>query len=273
LANTGDFHPERDRVPYAELPEIDRWILGSLNDVVRRATTAYEEFEFHIVAQTLNHFCAVDLSSLYLDIVKDRLYCSHRESRERRAAQTVLLRILETLLGLMAPILSFTAEEIWSYLPGGERPESVFLTRFPSPSDEEQDRSLEEKWEKLFLVRREVTKALEPARTAKLIGHSLDAKVQISAPDSYRTLLAQMADELPQVFIVSQVEVGECPAGSHESDVIPDLKISVSRADGEKCARCWNYALSVGRENGKPNVCERCARVLATIEPAPPQTG
>jgi isoleucyl-tRNA synthetase len=275
VANTGDFRIETDGVPYSELPELDCWILGRLDDVVRRCTSAYEAFEFHIVVHTLNHFCAVDLSSLYLDIVKDRLYCSAGLSKERRAAQTVLLEILEKLLRLMAPILSFTAEEIWGYLHGEDRAESVFLVPFPSHSQEVLGGSFEDKWEKLFTVRGEVTKALELARAAKLIGHSLDAKVRISSPGSLQTLLSQMRDELPRVFIVSQVEIGDSQADSYVSDVIPGLRITVFHADGEKCTRCWNYAFSVRSHNGKPGVCGRCASVLAGIRrtsAAPPES-
>ena len=188
ISNLYDFAPDKDAVQTAQLDEMDRWILQRTQNVLSRCREAYDNYEFHAVYHTLNNFCSVDLSAQYLDIVKDRLYCEGTRSNTRRAAQTTLYRILDTLVHLMAPILSFTAEEIWNYMPDKERRAgSVFLSRIPEPDASLGDPQLADKWDRIFKERSEVLKALEQARAAGIIGHSLDAKVSFESRNGDRS--------------------------------------------------------------------------------------
>ena len=294
LGNLHDFNPENDAVEPETLAELDRWILHRTQGLLGRCLEAYQKFEFHIVYHALNNFCSVDLSALYLDIAKDRLYCSGTNSRKRRSAQTTLYRILEVLVHLMAPILSFTAEEIWEYMSKRSGcPESVFLSPMPHSDISLTNEELEATWEQIFKLRGEILKALEAARNGGLIGHSLDAKV-VLYPDAYshdasfKGVLKAYAKNWPEILIVSQVELheGELPSNLSEAEEArrqnlhgvsgqkSDLKgqwhhsdllggpIVISRADGEKCQRCWNYSLSVGKDTSHPAVCARCSEVL-----------
>jgi isoleucyl-tRNA synthetase len=260
IGNVYDFDAQRDAVPAAALPEIDRWILHRTAELVARCRRAYEAFTFHHVVQQLVNFCAVDLSALYLDVVKDRLYCSGAAWPQRRAAQTTLSLILDTLNRLMAPILSFTAEEIWAVRPAPGQPPSVFLSGFPDGLG--RDEALAAKWERLAAVRTAVTKALEAARQSGLIGHSLDACVRLGAADGLRALLEEQAAGLPAWFIVSQVELANGLGPEAVSPLLPELKVSVERARGAKCERCWNYSEAVGRDSAHPGLCERCLKVV-----------
>jgi isoleucyl-tRNA synthetase len=210
--------------------------------------------------QQLINFCAVDLSALYLDIVKDRLYCSASTAPGRRAAQTALWEIVNALVRLMAPILSFTADEIWSYLPGDARPASPMLVGFPAADF--RDDAVAEKWERLLAVRAAVTKALEEARQSGAIGHSLDARVSLGAADGLRSLLEQETAMLPALFIVSQVALRTDLGAEAMSPLMPGLKVQVERARGGKCERCWNYSEAVGRDPTHPGLCERCLPVI-----------
>ena len=261
LGNLYDFDPARDTVAYRQLPELDRWILHRTSELVARCRKAYDGFSFHHVVQQLVNFCAVDLSALYLDIVKDRLYCSAATDSGRRAAQTTLREIVETLTRLMAPILSFTAEEIWAQLPPGGRPVSVFLTGFPEAA--RQDQTLADKWERLLAVRAAVTKALEAARQAGVIGHSLDARVELGAADGLRRLLEEHAAELPALCIVSQVHLTDDLGDDAVSPLLADLRVRVDPARGGKCERCWMYSEAVGRDATHPGLCERCLQVIS----------
>ena len=263
ISNLYDFDPSKDRVPAEKLDELDRWILQRTENVLSRCRDAYEKCEFHVVYHSINNFCAVDLSAQYLDIVKDRLYCEGTNSRERRAAQTTLSRILDVLVHLTAPILSFTAEEIWNYLPGKtNRPKSVFLSTIPEPDTRSADSLLAEKWDRIFDERSLVLKALEQARTAGVIGHSLDAKVVLHHRHPHRSSLHEMmtvdSQRLADVLIVSQVAVD----ADQGPDDLKELRFSVSKADGAKCERCWKYDVKVGADHNHPTVCPRCARVL-----------
>jgi isoleucyl-tRNA synthetase len=262
LGNLYDFDVARDRVPYAQLPELDKWILHRSADLDARARKAYEAFSFHHVVQQLLNFCAIDLSALYLDIVKDRLYTSAANAPARRAAQSTLWDILDTLVRLMAPILSFTAEEIWSYLPTNDRPASVFLAAF-CPVALPTDAALAARWDRLFEVRSAVTKALEGARQSGAIGHSLDARVRLSADGALGALVRDYAKDLPALFIVSQVELTDALPESAASPLLPDLRVDVARARGGKCERCWNYSEAVGRDAQHPALCERCLPVVS----------
>ena len=260
LGNLYDFDIGRDRVADSELPELDRWILHRTAELVARVRKAYDGFAFHLVVHQLINYCAVDLSALYLDIVKDRLYCSATRGPARRAAQTTLWEIQDALVRLMAPILSFTAEEIWTFLPGGERPPSPLLAGFPV--ERLRDACLAEKWERLLAVRTAVTKALEEARQSGLIGHSLDARVYLGAADGLRELLEQQAPALPALFIVSQVQFSSDLGADAMSTLLPELKVRIERARGGKCERCWNYSEVVGTDATHPGLCERCLPVI-----------
>jgi isoleucyl-tRNA synthetase len=265
LGNLGDFEPARDRQSYARLEEVDRWILDRLARLITRVTRAYDEYQFHTVFHTVHNFCAVDLSAQYLDIIKDRLYTSAPDDPRRRAAQSTCYDIFGALARLMAPILTFTAEEAWRHVPG-TREESVHLTRFPEAPREWLDDRLEREWTRLLEVRREVAKALETARAQKLIGSGLEASVRIvSAPEDIPALLAAKRDLLKTLFIVSRVELSGPAAGAvvYESQEIPGLVVAVDRAPGRKCERCWVWSERVGEDAAHPALCERCIPIIA----------
>jgi isoleucyl-tRNA synthetase len=238
---------------------------AELNDQVQRW---YDAFEFHKIYQRVNQFCVVELSAFYFDVLKDRLYTSAPKSQARRAAQTAIWLIGETLAGLLAPIMSFTCEEVWRYLPQmPDREESVHLTRFPQRADilgeaPMEDPRQKEDWTTLHAVRDEVLKALEEARNSKLIGGSLEAEVKVTASDPAYSVLARYRDQLRYLFIVSAATLKQGPSGNGTSGI----KVEVRKADGKKCERCWNYSTHVGEDKEYPNVCERCSAVLREIE-------
>ncbi len=267
LGNLYDFDPQKDRVPDEQLLELDRWILLRLQKLIARLSEAYTNFEFHVVFHSLHNFCTVDLSALYLDILKDRLYTSPPSSPARRAAQTTLFKILDALVRLMATILSYTAEEVWGYLPGSkERAESVHLTLFPKVEPQYLDEKFEERWELLLQVRREVSKALEIARQNKLIGNSLEAGATLSAPEKLLSFLRQNEAQLKDLFIVSRVElVSSVLAGTYRSPELEGLSILITRSPGKKCERCWVYDPRVGERTDHPSVCPRCHDALLTL--------
>ena len=264
LGNLGGFDPERDRVAYADLVEIDRWALDRLARVIERARAAYEAYEFHAVYHLFNNYCAVDLSALYLDVTKDRLYCSAPGDAARRGTQTVMHEIARSLAGLFAPILSFLAEDVWSALPAPPgRPESVFLSDFPVAPAAWRDDALAARFETLLSVRSAVTKALEGERQAGRIGHSLEARVVLESTGELAAILAERASWLPDWFIVSQVALDG--RGLDESALHRGLGISIERSAGEKCARCWMLLPDVGSQATHPGACARCADVLVRI--------
>ena len=256
LGNLSGFEPAQDSVAFEEMEEIDRWALAELDRVVGKVMAAYESYEFHLVYHALYNFATVTLSARYFDIIKDRLYTFAPRSKARRSAQTALFRIADALARMLGPILVFTADEIWENLPGQSQSQaSVHLTEFPRASGIEQGDSRQE-WERLFEVRDQVLRVLEEARVAKQIGSSLEAKVTLSASGETLELLRAHQNELRYIFIVSQVELLE---GG-------ELSISVSRAAGEKCERCWNYSTRVGESALYPTACERCVEALEEIE-------
>jgi isoleucyl-tRNA synthetase len=237
--------------------EIDQWILTRTEQLIVRCRGFYADYAFHRVYQALYNFATVDLSSIYFDILKDRLYTSARRSHARRSAQTALWRLGHSLVRLMAPILTFTTDEVWSYLqklPGDL--ESVHLTCFPQPGDvtaglTEENRRRAEKWERLMATRETVAKSLEFARQAKVIGASLDAKLHLKAGPELLPLLREYESHLPSLFIVSQVSL----EGQSEAD----LSVHVERAGGVKCERCWKYTYDVGSNRELPTICASCA--------------
>jgi len=265
LGNLAGFDPARDTVASEEMLEIDAWALAELDAVTERVRKAYETYEFHLAYQALYNFCTVTLSARYFDIIKDRLYIAAPRSQARRSAQTVLYAITDALARLLAPILVFTVDEIWENLPAPSdeaRAASVHLAEFPVAS-KVRDADLWQQWNVVFEVRDAVLAKLEEARTAKLIGSGLEAHVEIAAAGSKYYYLEKLRKELRYIFIVSQVSLTEID--SLDSGEQP-LRINVSRADGEKCERCWNYSVHVGESTRYPTACERCVVALDEIE-------
>ncbi len=265
LGNLYDFNYTKDKVSYEKLLEIDRWALLKLAQLVKRVTQAYDEYEFHVVYHAVHNFCAVDMSAFYLDVVKDRLYTTKPDSLERRSAQTVIYEICTALVKILTPILAFTTEEVWAHLPQQDKELSVQLAGWPEFDETYLDHQLEVKWEKILEIREVVTKALEEERRAKVIGHSLDARVQVYASDELYAFLKEMESDLANLFIVSQVEVytlGEEPEGAYKSEEMPGLAVQVLQATGIKCERCWTYAETVGQDQEHPTLCQRCVSVM-----------
>jgi isoleucyl-tRNA synthetase len=272
VGNLYDFDPKKDMVPIGEMEELDQYMLHETSVFATNVSKLYDEFAFHKIYQRLNNFSIVDLSAFYFDVLKDRLYTNAPKSSARRSAQTALWKIGETLTRTVSPIMSFTGEEVWGYLPRVEgREASVHLSRFYTPIDilGHQSASEAERWEAgafrinwatLRTVRDTVLKALEEKRDAKLIGTGLEAHILITASDGYYALLKQYADKLRYLFIVSSVTLaqgsGNGTAGVH---------VEVKKADGSKCERCWNYSTRVGEDKNYPTVCERCSAVLKEI--------
>lgn len=266
LGNLSDFDPMKDMIPTDQLRELDRFALDRLNQIITRVRTAYEEFDFHIVFHTLYNYCSVDLSALYLDILKDRLYVEKADGALRRSSQTALYHILSSIVRLMAPMLAFTAEEVWrAFKREGEETAGVHLTSFPqlipgvSLNDEERAT-----WEIRSAVRQEVYKALEESRAARLIGSSLEAKVILEAPDRVAGAVAGMEDP-DDYFIVSQLEIrttGQAAADTEMEELMANTRVSVSKAEGDKCPRCWVRDREIGSDKEYPEVCPRCAGVL-----------
>jgi isoleucyl-tRNA synthetase len=262
LGNLYDFDPDKDMVPVRDLAEIDRWALAELARMSRRVLDAYERFEFHVISQQLNRFCTVAMSAFYLDILKDRLYAEKTDGRLRRSAQSALWHILDAMVKLMAPILSFTADEIWRVMPHDKAAaDEVFLVDFPKVPDPDAD--LLARWSRLIAMRGVVTKTLEEARADRFIGNSLAAKVTIECNDEMRLFLRSFGEVLPDLFIVSGVEFGKAGGKyAHESEEVAGLKVSVDKADGEKCERCWKFSTTVGSDSDHPKICTRCVGVL-----------
>ncbi len=263
LGNLADFDPSAAAPPDEAFLEIDRWALARLDQVRSRVVQAYRKCQFHTVYHTLHNFCAVDLSAFYLDILKDRLYVELASDPRRRAAQTVLHRTLGTLVLLMSPILSFTAEEIWAEMPGREAgPESVFLATFPEERDAGENAGLLRRWARLQEVRRSVNKALEDARKEQGLGQSLAARVTVTAGAETISFLSSFGDDLKDIFIVSEIILreGDAPGSGEEA-----LAVAVEQAQGQKCQRCWMYTPGTGRDERHPGTCPRCAGVLSEM--------
>ncbi len=262
LGTLADFDPARDAVPYAELSEIDRWALMRLNTVIRKVLPAYETYEFHTVYHSLLNFCIIDMSAVYLDILKDRLYCSAPEAPERRAAQSTIYTVLKSLLELLAPVLSFTADEAWAAMPGTPL-ESVHLSTFPAPEESFDNADLEKTWAVLLKLRECVLKELETARENKQIGNSLEAAVSLRLPSGLFDIVQRYENELPDLCIVSQVSLQRSDDRERFSveTMTQDIELTVARAGGTKCLRCWKV-LPDDEYNGHPDVCERCSEAL-----------
>jgi isoleucyl-tRNA synthetase len=264
LGNLADFDPARDAVADADLEEMDRWMLARAAELVRQCRKWYEAFEFHRVFHAVHDFAAVDLSAFYFDVLKDKLYTFAPRNRSRRSAQTAMYRIAHELLMLVAPILVFTGEEIWSYFPRrAGHPASIHVAMFPEAGElgPGVDADTKQNWEKLLELRRAVLVALEAARNSKKISGSLEAKVVLNGAHPDAALWRRYARSLPALLIVSQVEIatdgGAAPA---------DVSLRIERGAGTKCERCWNYSTHVGESADYPTVCERCVSALTEIE-------
>jgi isoleucyl-tRNA synthetase len=267
LGNLHGFDPSKDAVPFEAMESIDRYLLVRTAEMSKEVKKWYAEFQFHKVYQLLLTFCAVDLSSMYFDVLKDRLYTSGPKSAARRSAQTAIWKIGEALVRLSAPIMSFTAEEIWPYMPQMEgRTASVHATTFVNEPElaGAVDAQLVADWQVVLRSREDVLKALEEARNQKLIGTGLEAKVTVDAPASLYPTLEKYRDQLRYVYIVSAVELKK----STETNGTGSVKVTVEKAPGQKCERCWNYSTHVGEDARYPTVCERCAKVLPEFEAA-----
>lgn len=267
LGNSNDFNPNTDRVPYEQLMEIDKWALHKLEVLKRKVTENYDKYEFYNLFQDIHYFAGVDMSAFYLDIIKDRLYTEGTNSIERRSAQTVMTEILVTLTKMIAPILSFTAEEIWETLPEVLKDkESVLLTDWYKENDEYLNPEIENKWVEIIKVRKEANKSLEKARQGKdrIIGNSLDAKVMLHSTDAeIQKFLVENREKLELALIVSEVEVVEnIDETFTKGEEATDLYIKVLHAEGEKCERCWKYSKEIGKDPEHPTLCPRCASVL-----------
>ena len=267
LGNSNDFNPNTDRVPYEQLMEIDKWALHKLEVLKRKVTENYDKYEFYNLFQDIHYFAGVDMSAFYLDIIKDRLYTEGTNSIERRSAQTVMTEILVTLTKMIAPILSFTAEEIWETLPEVLKDkESVLLTDWYKENDEYLNPEIENKWVEIIKVRKEANKSLEKARQGKdrIIGNSLDAKVMLHSTDAEtQKFLVENREKLELALIVSEVEIVEnIDETFTKGEEATDLYIKVLHAEGEKCERCWKYSKELGKDPEHPTLCPRCASVL-----------
>jgi len=260
LGNLYDFDP-RNMVSYLDMEEIDRWVLHKLQEIIQRVREAYNQYQFHLAFFTLHNFCTVDLSALYLDVLKDRLYTSKAESRQRRSAQSAMYIILDAMTRLLAPILSFTAEEIWLSLPSydGKEP-CVHVTQFPEVNPKYLDTNLAQNWNTMITLRGEISRAIEIARKNKVVGHSLDARVDISPPGDLRSFLEVHLEDLKTLLILSQINIAE--EGDIKDPYISTeyagLTISVTKARGKKCDRCWVYSETVGANREHPAICDRC---------------
>ncbi len=272
LGNIHGLHANFD--PGDSLTELDRWAFNRLQRLIKNVTLSYRSFDFHEVFHALYNFCIVDMSSFYLDIIKDRVYTSATHSAERKAAQWTMKQILAGITGLMAPILTFTAEEVWQSMKTQKmvNEESVFLSPFPAADEKFIDDALDSRISGLIKIRDAVNKALELRRQDKFIGNALEAKVTLYAAQTHYELLKCYESELPTLLIVSQARLMPLSAltealreESHTEETLPELFITVERADGQKCARCWNFSATVGSFAGEPEVCERCYHVMGQM--------
>jgi isoleucyl-tRNA synthetase len=267
LGNLYDFDPQVNAVGFDKLDALDQYMLRQTWALMQDVRKWYDEYAFHKIYHRVNHFCVVDLSAFYFDVIKDRLYTYAPNSAGRRSAQTAIWRICEAMTRLLAPILTFTCDEVWQHLPKRSgREESVHLAKFPEATDvlggnPGDDPQFANDWTTLLSIREHVMKALEEERNTKRIGKSLEAQVIITAADPAYSVLHRYADQLRYLFIVSAVTLAQ-GSGNGTGGV----HIEVKKADGAKCERCWNYSTHVGEDATHPTVCERCSAVLKELE-------
>lgn len=269
LGNLSDFDPKTDSVAYADMEELDRWALLRMEQVKETVLKAYDDYEFHVMYHAVHNFCTVDLSAIYLDILKDRLYTEKADSKLRRSAQTAMHEILTTLVRLVAPVLCFTSEEVWQALPNKEEREwSVHMSDMPKVNEAYLDKALDEKWKKRLAVRSVAMKALEEARQAKVIGHPLDAEVTVYADGEAYDIVKAMEKELADFLLVSQTHIVSGTATAPENAASNEegtVKASVAVCTLAKCERCWKRSADVDADPKHPGVCARCAHVLTEM--------
>lgn len=264
LGNLTQFDPNKDMVPYDQMQEIDRWALGRLNGLIERVRKGYETYEYHTVYQAVHNFCVVDMSSFYLDIIKDRVYIEKAGSLARTSAQSAMYLILHALTRLLTPAIPFTANEIWSFLPHLESDDArnVVLNDMPEVNEAYNDAALAAKWEKILVLREDVKKALEVERAAKHIRASLEAAVTLYCDGELYDFVKSIEDDLATIFIVSQVNIVKGEGEGFRGEDNEGLTVGVTPAQGEKCERCWTYSETVGTDAEHPTLCARCAHIL-----------
>jgi isoleucyl-tRNA synthetase len=263
LGNTSDFDYATDKVEFKDMPELDQWALMHLQLLKKEVKAAYEAYDFHVLYHAIHNFCAVEMSSFYLDIIKDRLYVSKANDKARRSAQTVMYEVLMDLEVMLTPILSFTTEEVWQYMKKpANAPLSVQMLPWPEVKEEYINAEQEAKWDNFIAIRSEITKVLEGARREKKIGNSLDAQVELYADGEALKILKSVEKDLPTLLIVSQAKLLEGAAQGAEATGREDLKVTVKPAAGHKCERCWIYSDTVGTDPEHPTLCARCAAVV-----------
>ena len=262
LSNADGFDIDKNGVSDNELFELDKWALAKLDELIDKVNAAYTAFDYHIVFHAIHNFCVIDMSNFYLDIIKDRLYCDEVDSVSRRAAQTAMYKILSAVTRLIAPIMSFTADEIWGYIPhsSSDNAKSVFLNDMPEKSGIKIDDEFTAKWDLIAELREDVKKALEIKRADKVIGKSLEADVILYADGEIKEAISKFVSELPEIFIVSKVEIKD-GEGEFRGE-LDSVTVDVIKATGEKCERCWKFSGSVGTHNDHPTLCDRCHSVI-----------
>jgi isoleucyl-tRNA synthetase len=263
LSNLFDFDPFKDVISYGDMMEIDKWILSRLSGVIKEAEKNYETFEFHKVYRDVYNFCVYEVSSVYLDILKDRMYTFKADSRERRSGQTAMYELLTGLLKIMAPILPMTTDEAWGYVQHKDV-SSIHLESWPREEQESfSEKGLNDKWARLIALREAVLKRLEEKRQANEIGSGLEARVALATDDrDYKKLLKENLDILRYIFIVSQVELKDGAIVKSDLDPAVPVAIYIEKAKGVKCQRCWNYSEKVGLFMDHPTLCERCVKAI-----------
>lgn len=264
ISNLNDFDPDTDMVSIDELEPIDKWALCMAKELNEKSINAYEKFEFHQVYHSVHNFCVVDMSNFYLDVLKDRLYVEKSNSHTRRAAQTAMFIILDIMTRIIAPILSYTSEEIWEFMPHEKSSDSshVIFNDIRKSCDVVCDEQFKAYWEKLHLIRENVSRVLELARKEKLIGSSLEASVELHCTKELYDFVEAAKDDINEILITSGVEVVNGNDGEIQCETLPKLSVTVKRAKGQKCQRCWNYSETVGTDEKYKDVCKRCADIL-----------
>lgn len=265
LGNLYDFDPDKDMVSNDELEELDKYALMKLDEVIAIARKGYDEYEYHTTAHALHNFCVVDMSNFYFDVLKDRLYTTAPDSKSRRAAQTVLYKVLDALTLILTPILAFTCDEIWTAMKHDKsrNPEGPLFNSIPTADYIETDEAFIAKWDRIHEIRTDVQKALELARSEKVIGKPLEAKVTLYADGELADFLKSELKSLPEIFITSAVEIAD-GEGEFKGDV-KGLSITVNKADGEKCERCWKFSDTVGQDSEHPTLCAHCAETMKQL--------
>ncbi len=266
LGNIYDFDPNKDEVNSDEFMEIDRWAICKLSELEKKVKSSYEKFEFYQVYHAVHNFCVVDMSNFYLDVIKDRLYVERPNSTRRRAAQTVMYRVLDSLVRIISPILAYTSDEIWQYMPHKSlhNKENIVYNEINAPCDINESQEFMNKWDTFHKLRNDVQKALEESRKEKIIGKALEASVEVYCDGELYNLLKDEEESLKTIFIVSQVKVikGKCE-NAFVGESIKNICIKVQKAQGEKCERCWSHSVTVGQNKSHPTICERCAKILS----------